>query len=92
MAILKYNEVFVYNEVATYNGFIELAYNSPITYNSDVFYNNTEEVFQEIIKTNFQPTFTGFPIDSGGITRTALILGHRRNKEEEELLSLLGYL
>jgi hypothetical protein len=90
--ILKYNDVFIYDEIATYNGFIELTYNSPVIYDFDTFYNNTEEVFQEIVATNFQPTFTGPPRDSGGITTAAFILGHRKNKEEEELLSLLGYL
>jgi hypothetical protein len=71
---------------------MDLTYNSPVIYDLDVFYNNTEEIFNEIVATNFQPTFTGPPRDSGGITRTSLILGRKRNKEEEELLSLLGYL
>ena len=65
------------------------------TYDSPVAYDNTatyDGVFEEIISSNFQPTFTGPPRDSGGITRTSLIIGHQRNKEEEELLSLLGYL
>ena len=66
-----------------------LSYDSPVTYDKAATYDG---FFEEIVASNFRPTFTGPPMDSGGITRTALILGHRRNKEEEELLSLLGYL
>ena len=66
-----------------------LSYDSPVLYDKAATYDG---FFEEIVASNFQPTFTGPPMDSGGITRTALILGHRRNKEEEELLSLLGYL
>jgi hypothetical protein len=66
-----------------------LSYDSPLAYDTAATYDG---VFKEIIVSNFQPTFTGQPLDSGGITIAALILGHRKNKQEEELLSLLGYL
>jgi hypothetical protein len=64
-------------------------YDSPVAYENTATYDG---IFEEIIASSFQPTFTGPPIDSGGITTAAFILGHKRNREEEELLSLLGYL
>ena len=66
-----------------------LSYDSPVFYDKEATYDG---IFEEIVVSNLQPTFTGPPRDSGGITRTALIMGYKRNKEEEELLSLLGYL
>lgn len=49
-----------------------------------------EEIQQEI--SNFVPTFTGPPRDSHGPSKASLLLWDKRNKQEEELLSLLGYL
>jgi hypothetical protein len=66
-----------------------LLYDSPVIYDRAATYDG---IFEEIVASNFQPTFTGPPRDSGGTTRTSIIMGHKRNKEEEELLSLLGYL
>ena len=66
-----------------------LSYDSPVLYDKAATYDG---FFEEIIASNFQPTFTGPPRDSGGPTRLSLFMGYERNKEEEELLSLLGYL
>jgi hypothetical protein len=87
--ILEYNTAVAYDVTATYSGTLDLRYDSFFDYNTSATYDGS---FETIIASNFQPTFTGPPRDSGGITRTSLILGYRRNKEEEELLSLLGYL
>ena len=65
-----------------------LLYDSPVIYDKAATYDG---IFEEIVASNFQPTFTGPPRDSGGRTKASLIMGYERNKEEEELLSLLGY-
>jgi hypothetical protein len=88
---MEYNNGSAYNKSKTFYN-VTLEYNNNLSYNETITYDNIEEIFQEIVASNFQPTFTGPPRDSGGITRTSLIIGHQRNKEEEELLSLLGYL
>ena len=67
-------------------------YDSNILFNElNFFYNSFEEEIQQEVS-NFIPTFTGPPRDSHGPSKASLLLWDKRNKQEEELLSLLGYL
>lgn len=66
-------------------------YDSPILYNELNFpYNGLLEPIPRKIS-NFIPTFTGPPRDSHGQSKASILLWDKRNKDEEELLSLLGY-
>ena len=67
-------------------------YDSNILFNElNFLYNSFEEEIQQDVS-NFVPTFTGPPRDSHGPSKASLLLWDKRNKQEEELLSLLGYL
>jgi hypothetical protein len=89
--MFKYNNKYLFDE-------LDFLYNSPpITYETNISYEELdflyggfeEQIQQEI--SNFVPTFTGPPRDSHGPSKASLLLWDKKNKQEEELLSLLGY-
>jgi hypothetical protein len=90
--MFKYNNKLLFDEL----GF--LYNNSLITYESNILYDEIDFLYGGFIEpteekvSNFVPTFTGPPRDSHGPSRASVLMWNKRNQQEEELLSLLGYL